>query len=345
MGESSQATYWTAGTTYYIALDAVESDPVLFQDLTFYIDYSDHCPDQDYSIIPGNSWQLHTSNTTQNDLFRIYEFDVETGNTYYFKTGCGDGASATFFTDLKLENGNCNLVLSGNNTTCPNLSYLEWTADTTGTLFLKVTGQLTYGPSGYYFDYGDFTLAYKVVTPGIPNDLSVQNVTVGNGSSECHDAYQTIVVAGGGTTYTVNSGGESTLIAGVKITMLPGTTVYNGGHLRAFITPDGNYCPGPQNPIFSGKPDFSTANPDILTSPFIKVYPNPASNVITIEFDHGIPEDYQIQLFNTSGIRLMTYIITGDQKHDFDLSDIAPGLYFLQVIANETTITKKIIKQ
>jgi hypothetical protein len=345
LGETSQAYYWTAGTTYYIALDAVEWDPDLFQDLTFYLDYSSHCPDPDHTIIAGNAWQVHSSYTNMNDVVRVYQFDVQAGDTYQFKTGCGDGASATFLTDLKLEDSECALVVAGNNTVCPDRSHLEWTADSTETLFLKVTGQLVYGSSGYYYDYGNFTLAYRVILNGIPNQLTLQNGSVTSGNYECYDAFETIVVAGGGTTYTVSAGGESTLIAGVSISMLPGTTVQSGGRLLATITPDGTFCPGPTNPLTPDETFQSASMPVLHEAKAMSIRPNPVSDVVTLALGQREALDCRVQIFSASGAYVMKQEFAGSSEYNIDVSKLPRGIFILKVISKDEVMSVKMIKQ
>ncbi len=345
IGETSQPSYWTAGTTYYIALDAIEYDPFLFQDMTFYLDYSAHCPDHDFNLVMENTWQLHSSYTTLNDPVRIYKIDVQSGNTYIFKTGCGDGASATFLTHLKMEDGNCNQIAEGNNSLCPSRSYLEWIADTTGTVFLTVTGQLVNGTSGYYRDYGNFTLAWREVSAEIPNDLTLQNATVESDTSECHDAYANITVAGGGTTYTVNSGGESLLVAGLKISLLPGTRVMPGGRLHAWITPDSTFCPGPLSPVTPNQSLNTSINPGYHANHTFRIYPNPVEHRFSIEPEQNDIRDYRVQIHAITGACLMNLELRGRKQYEIDISDFAPGIYILQIITGETAVSAKIVKR
>jgi hypothetical protein len=280
-----------------------------------------------------------------NDAVRVYQVDVQAGNTYQFKTGCGDGASATFLTDLKLEDGECAFVVAGNNTVCPDRSHLEWTADSTETLFLKVTGQLVYGTSGYYFDYGNFTLAYRVISNGIPNQLTLQNGSVTSGNSECHDAIETIVVAGGGTTYSVSAGGESTLIAGVSISMLPGTTVQSGGHLFATITPDGTFCPGPTNPLTPDETVQPASMPVLHEAQAISIRPNPVSDVVTLVSGQREALDCHMQIFSASGACVVKQDLAGSLEYKIDVSKLPRGIFILKVISKDEVMSVKMIKQ
>ncbi len=76
----------------------------------------------------------------------------------------------------------------------------------------------------------------------VPDNILLQYNIIASGQSECFDALQTITTAGGGTNFTVQNGGNVTLIAGQKILMLPGTIMQSGSYIMAKITTSGQYC-------------------------------------------------------------------------------------------------------
>ncbi len=76
----------------------------------------------------------------------------------------------------------------------------------------------------------------------VPYNLLLQNMIISSGQSECFDATHTITVAGSSTTFTLQSGGEASLIAGHSILLLPGTFIQSGGRLMGKITTNGTYC-------------------------------------------------------------------------------------------------------
>jgi hypothetical protein len=82
----------------------------------------------------------------------------------------------------------------------------------------------------------------------VPAVRNIQNVTISSGQSICYDATNTINTAGDGTTFTVESGGESNLISGGTILMFPGTLAASGSHVVAGITTSNTYCSGESNP-------------------------------------------------------------------------------------------------
>ena len=74
---------------------------------------------------------------------------------------------------------------------------------------------------------------------------------------------------------------------------------------------------------------------------YIKVYPNPAHNKITIETEVVFDE---ILLFNSSG-KLLTKLNPGQNIHRLDISSQTTGVLLLIAKVNNRHITKKIIKR
>ncbi len=110
------------------------------------------CPNYNYSLAAGNWWQMHSSNVPSGGC-RMYQIWVNSGNSYTFKTGCGDGATANFDTYMELFNSSC-AILASDDDGCENLrSSITWTANYTGYVYLKIRGWGSY--------YGNYTLAYK----------------------------------------------------------------------------------------------------------------------------------------------------------------------------------------
>jgi hypothetical protein len=87
------------------------------------------------------------------------------------------------------------------------------------------------------------------ILANVPDNLLLQNIIITSGQTVCFDAAQTITLAGGGTNFIVQSGGDVTLITGLNILMMPGTMLQSGSSVMAKITTIGAYCsqePPPQ---------------------------------------------------------------------------------------------------
>ena len=63
------------------------------------------------------------------------------------------------------------------------------------------------------------------------------------------------------------------------------------------------------------------------------LYPNPASQFLTIEFNEAI--DFDISVYNISGQKIMTQNST-DVMQRIDLHDFAEGIYLLEIVSKDT---------
>jgi len=77
---------------------------------------------------------------------------------------------------------------------------------------------------------------------------------------------------------------------------------------------------------------------DIQTSPSIKVYPNPTSNFITIE-NNNAEQFLSIDLLDYAGKHIKSI---DSQNTSINLSDLAPGIYLLQITTEKGNFCEKI---
>ncbi len=76
------------------------------------------------------------------------------------------------------------------------------------------------------------------------------------------------------------------------------------------------------------------------------LYPNPASNQITLELSEATTQTTILQIKNTLGQILKTAPLTkGNKQQQIDISNLAPGFYFVQMQSGNRMISKKFIKQ
>jgi len=85
------------------------------------------------------------------------------------------------------------------------------------------------------------------------------------------------------------------------------------------------------------KAETGVDNPSLEKS--ITVYPNPASNVIKVDFESI--GDYSITIFDMKGKQ----VLTSKNQKTFDVSGFANGVYMLKVITNEGVAVKKFVKE
>jgi hypothetical protein len=154
-------------------------------------------------------------------------------------------------------------------------------------------------------------------------------------------------VAGNGNTFVVANGGSVTLVAGVKISILPGTQVQAGGYLHGYITTNGIYCGSSLNPLVANtiSGDEPLAVPSFTKDQLIRVYPNPTADLFNVESARtGNSGTIQVDVFSLQGQRLMTRKIAGDSKHVFSLASYPVGMYVIQARSETQTEITRIVK-
>lgn len=77
-----------------------------------------------------------------------------------------------------------------------------------------------------------------------------------------------------------------------------------------------------------------------LEIPSIKVFPNPASNTITIELNNSV--NTEIELVNTLGQTVLTK--TSKNNSNIDISNLDPGMYLVKIKTEKDELLSKIIK-
>ncbi|MCX6304786.1 MAG: T9SS type A sorting domain-containing protein [Bacteroidetes bacterium] len=193
--------------------------------------------------------------------------------------------------------------------------------------------------------FGSYTGLKSTTTPA---NQELVNINIPDGVSSCYDATQTITVAGNGKTFMVNYGGSAILVAGQKISMLPGTQVSPGGYLHGYIADNGNYCvsqpPALMNSVAMGMDAVSVFR-GTTGEHQVRVYPNPASGMFTVEVNGNDNTGLTaIEIYSMTGIRLTRENLHGEQSHLSSVTGFMPGLYFIRVYTENQVTTVKLIK-
>jgi hypothetical protein len=79
-----------------------------------------------------------------------------------------------------------------------------------------------------------------------------------------------------------------------------------------------------------------------INSENILIYPNPASDIITIELP-GIVTGHDVSLYSLTGALMIKKCINRDYEQ-LDIGEIPPGVYILKIKGKEISIVRKIIK-
>jgi len=180
----------------------------------------------------------------------------------------------------------------------------------------------------------------------VPTQNNLNNVILENGEAKCYDAGQEVNVAGNGATFLVQSGGSATLIAGQKITLLPGTKVEHEGMLRAYITNTGTFCTGVTAPVRLGE-NISFVEPPTVPSQagMFKVYPNPTIGRFTLELNSGVDPAAMTMLINgIRGENVMKQEVEAVRKKEFSIEEKQAGIYIIRLIMGDRVETAKIIR-
>jgi hypothetical protein len=164
--------------------------------------------------------------------------------------------------------------------------------------------------------------------------------------TKCYNAMQTIIVAGGGNTFNVVSGGSVTLIAGKNIILLPTTTVESGGYMHAYISTD--FCGTLPTAIVAAPVGTEETNQPLKQeNSFFKVYPNPTTGDFTLEIFDDVPETatVKIEIYGMQGEGLLYEQFSGEKKHELSLNSKPSGIYYIRVFIGEVSGSVKIIKR
>lgn len=73
------------------------------------------------------------------------------------------------------------------------------------------------------------------------------------------------------------------------------------------------------------------------TMPIMTVFPNPASDMINIQIENGLPIQ-GINIFNSMGQQVLT-----SQNPTFNISDLDIGIYMIEVLTQQGKITQKVV--
>jgi hypothetical protein len=210
-------------------------------------------------------------------------------------------------------------------------------------------GAYVYGGfSGGFWNGTTNVSGVLTVTAVMPDTVSLNNIMVASGDTNCYNALQTIFVAGNGDTFTVEAGGSATLIAGQNIIYLPGTTADSGSYMLGYITTDSTYCTNPVNPVVNSPVQYvrlQTPAHETRISGNVRLYPNPATSSFTLELTGGETAGLtKLEIYSISGLKVFTNECNGVRKQSVSLSDLRPGVYFVHVTTGDGRETVKLIK-
>ena len=84
---------------------------------------------------------------------------------------------------------------------------------------------------------------------------------------------------------------------------------------------------------------------DKLEAGKVSIHPNPASDQFQLNVESKVAANYQVVITNISGqvVRTMNYSNTNNILENVDVSDLAPGMYTVQVKNELGTSNRKLV--
>jgi len=189
----------------------------------------------------------------------------------------------------------------------------------------------------------------------VPCDTTVSNLTItDDGEVYCYNAINILTIAGvPGDMFTVEDGGNVTLIAGEKILFQYGTIVHPGGILHGYITTNNQFCnaivpmvAAPVGPESDMLTDISTFEGGFR----IKVFPNPTPGRFTLVLDS--PEQIkhaEVTIYGMQGQKILQEIMPEVSQNrfrqEFSIESAPIGIYLVRVVSGKQSKLVKVIKQ
>jgi hypothetical protein len=204
-----------------------------------------------------------------------------------------------------------------------------------------------YAVNGEGTSLGNQIIFETLPDESIPATLWVDELTVVGDQDTCFSASEIITVAGNGNAVEVNSGGSLLLVAGQSIHLMDGFRVFSGGKFQAWISVSGEFCTNSKSILATNDEDILQqiiAKSENITSLF-KVYPNPTSGMLTLEFAEVPEAGAKVEIFSMIGELLYHTEVSGDARHSFDLTRNPKGIYIFRVLIGTEFMMEKVIKK
>jgi hypothetical protein len=97
--------------------------------------------------------------------------------------------------------------------------------------------------------------------------------------------------------------------------------------------------------VLKADPNYTSIKDDVATTQFYKIYPNPASDILYIDFDANTILQSNIQIVNVLGKVVYEVIQDKDANHNIiDISHLPSGIYQIKMLIGNIHISEKFIK-
>ncbi|WP_028978613.1 T9SS type A sorting domain-containing protein [Sporocytophaga myxococcoides] len=153
----------------------------------------------------------------------------------------------------------------------------------------------------------------------------------------------------------------------IKVTSISNIEITGSDSYSTTIDAYGYFIPGYTNPLFGileatlngpeGESSFNAVIAYDLTSLTsnkntylqnlkLSVSPNPASDLISVDFKDLASDNYTLRITEQNGavVKENNIYAAKGESHNIDISDLKNGLYFLEVSSDNGKAVKKIVK-
>ena len=297
------------------------------------------------------NWTASTDNigVASYDIYINAVFAYNTGNTNTSTTVAGLLADTNYCFTIKAKD-------AANNTSGFSNQDCEITTNngTGGSDCLTESFENIGTPSGSYADVtwtGDNGGTWNATDSRTDQTLNTKAITVRNGAltlPSTSGGIGTLTV----TTQRVFSGSDGTFNVSVNGNFV-GTIAYSDGvqtvsipninvQNNVSVVIDGNST-GSNRVMFDdlSYTCYSGLSIEDFNENNVNLYPNPVKNNLTIELKSNV--DTNIEIYNILGKRVFTNLI--NKTSNLNLQDLKTGIYIVKITQNNSTITKKLVKQ
>ncbi len=99
------------------------------------------------------------------------------------------------------------------------------------------------------------------------------------------------------------------------------------------------------NCTFTLTVDIPSGVNDLEKSISTSIFPNPSKGSFTLKWAGSLPGAAEVKLLDTSGRVLQKETLNESGEHLFDLNNAPRGLYFVQIISADNTLTRRVLVQ
>jgi hypothetical protein len=236
------------------------------------------------------------------------------------------------YTGNTTNDGHC-WVCDGYNT--ENLIHMNWGWGGVDNGFYSVYGNIF--PPGEY----NFTNGFSVVMGIQPGVSCNGTIDLGSGS------LTTLVTESSQTIYSENSSpakANVTLDASSSVILRPGFLANSGSTFYAF----NNGCSAPLSPETKNPVNQLSSITALTSTDGIQIMPNPFNSSFELSVTVNNDEPASIIIYNTLGAQVkelkQQQLTAGRNAINFDCSELASGIYLVEIKAGDTRTVKKIVK-